>query len=140
MDPAIKAAKAVLIQILDDLQNIGVLQKKNLVDIEDLVHMPEKQVIEDTTDKEIFETVQKLRSGKQDREKNGSDNDEEDKLKLTRKETLQATSTLCKYITDLDNPFACKIVGILSQFDHETWQEEAIVMVDTLITDYLVRT
>ncbi|KAJ7840967.1 hypothetical protein B0H14DRAFT_3457797 [Mycena olivaceomarginata] len=61
-DPKLTEAEAALAQVLDELQEVGVLQKKNLVDIEDLIQMPEEAVIEDATDEEIFEAVQKLRS------------------------------------------------------------------------------
>ncbi|KAJ7827563.1 hypothetical protein B0H13DRAFT_1508427, partial [Mycena leptocephala] len=114
----------------------GVLQQKNLVDIEDLIHIPEEQVIEDATDKDIFEAVQKIRNGEQDREKNGGDDNEEVEPKPSRKEVLQAASTLRKYIADLDDPFARKMEAMLSMFGRETCREEARAMVDTEITDY----
>jgi uncharacterized protein YcnI len=61
------------------------LQQKNLVDIEDLIHMPEEQVIEDTTDEDIFEAVQKIRNSEQDCEKNGGDEWEKVEPKPSRK-------------------------------------------------------
>ncbi|KAJ6601945.1 hypothetical protein DFH09DRAFT_900189 [Mycena vulgaris] len=98
--------------------------------------MPEEQVIEDATDKEIFEAVQRMRSGEQDREKNGGDDEEEIDPKPSRKEALQAAATLGKYIADLDDPFARKMEVILSSFGRETRREEVRAMVDTSITDY----
>jgi hypothetical protein len=65
--------------------DVGALQQKNLVDIEDLIHMPEEQVIEDTTDEDIFEAVQKIRNSEQDREKNGGDEWEKVEPKPSRK-------------------------------------------------------
>jgi hypothetical protein len=105
-DPKLTEAEAALAQVLDELQEVGVLQKKNLVDIEDLIQMPEEAVIEDTTDKEIFEALQKLWSQEADREIHGGDDNEEIDPKPSRKEALQAAATLCKYIADLDDPFA----------------------------------
>ncbi|KAJ7494974.1 hypothetical protein FB451DRAFT_1020216, partial [Mycena latifolia] len=96
-------------------------------------HIPEEQV-----DEEIFEAVQKTRARQQDREKTGGDDDEESDLKPTRREALQAVSALCKYITDLDEPFAWKLEGMLATFGCETHCEEAKVRVDTSITDYFV--
>ncbi|KAJ7882873.1 hypothetical protein B0H13DRAFT_1629328, partial [Mycena leptocephala] len=81
-------------------------------------------------------TLKKIRNGEQDREKNGGDDDEEVEPKPSRKEVLQAASTLCKYIADLDDPFARKMEAMLSMFGHETCREEARAMVDTEITDY----
>jgi hypothetical protein len=138
-DPAIKDAEAALAQVLNELVEVGVLQQKNLVDIEDLIHMPEEQVIEDATDEDIFEAVQNIRNGEQDREKNGGDDKEEVEPKPSRKEVLQAASTLRKYIADLDGPFARKMEAMLSMFGRETRREEARAMVDTEITDYFTR-
>ncbi|KAJ7495073.1 hypothetical protein FB451DRAFT_1019727, partial [Mycena latifolia] len=88
-----------------------------------------------------FEAVQKkTRAGQQDREKTRGDDPEESNLKPTRREALQAVSTLCKYITDLDDPFAQKLEGMLVTFGCETHCEEARVKVDTSITNYFVRT
>ncbi|KAJ6522691.1 hypothetical protein B0H10DRAFT_1864939, partial [Mycena sp. CBHHK59/15] len=136
-DPVIDAEVA-LSQVLGELQEVGVLQKNNVVDIEDLVHMPKEQIIKDATDKEIFEVVQKMRAREQDREQNSGD-DEEGEPKPTRKEALQAVSTSCKYIADLDEPFARKMEGMLSTFGRETRREEARAMIDMSITDFFVR-
>ncbi|KAJ7816319.1 hypothetical protein B0H13DRAFT_1923667 [Mycena leptocephala] len=119
-DPAIKDIEAAPAQVLNELVDVGALQQKNLVDIEDLIHMPEEQVIEDTTDEDIFEAVQKIRNSEQDREKNGSDEWE-------------------KYIADLDDPLARKMVAMLSKFGCETHREEAIAMVDTVTIDYFAQ-
>jgi hypothetical protein len=139
-DPAITAAEEALVQVLDELQEVGVLQKENLVDIEDLVNMREERMIEDATDEEIFDAVQKMRSGEQDQEGKGGDDDDEVEPKPSRKDALQAASTLQRYIADLDEPFARKLEVVLSSFGRETRREEARMMTDTLITDYLVRT
>jgi hypothetical protein len=119
-DPAIKDAEAALAQVLSELVVVGVLQQKNLVDIEDLIHMPEEQVVEDSTDEDIFEAVQKIWNGEQDWEKNGGDDDEEVEPKPGRKEVLQAASILRKYIADLDDPFARQMEAMLSIFGRET--------------------
>jgi hypothetical protein len=67
-------------------------------------HVDEDAVIKDATDEDIFEAVQKMRNGEEDREKNGGDDDEEVEPKLSRKEVLQATSILRQYVADLDDP------------------------------------
>ncbi|KAJ6605486.1 hypothetical protein DFH09DRAFT_897382 [Mycena vulgaris] len=94
--------------------------------------MLEEQVIEDATDEEIFEAVKKMRSGEQNRELNGGDDDEEDEPKPTRKEALQAAATLRKFIADVDEPFARKMEAILSTFGRETRCEEARAVVDSI--------
>ncbi|KAJ7367381.1 hypothetical protein DFH08DRAFT_1005982 [Mycena albidolilacea] len=135
-DLKLREAEAALSQVLDELQEVGVLQKKNLVDIEDLIQMPEKAVIEDATDKEIFEAVQKLRSQEANREIHGSDDDEEIDPKPSWKEALQAAATLCKYIADLDDLFARKMEGALSLFGCETRRKEVRTMANSSIYDY----
>ncbi|KAJ7281013.1 hypothetical protein C8J57DRAFT_1564480, partial [Mycena rebaudengoi] len=72
-------------------------------------------------------------------EKNGGDNDEEGDPKPSRKEALQAVSTLHQYIADLDEPFVRNLEGVLVTFGRETRQEESREMVNSFITDYLVR-
>ncbi|KAJ7758227.1 hypothetical protein B0H14DRAFT_2404467 [Mycena olivaceomarginata] len=101
--------------------------------------MPEEQIIEDATDEDIFEAVQKMRNGEEDREKNGGDDEEEVEPKPSRKEVLQAASILRQYVADLDDPFARKMEAMLSTFGRETRREEAKTMVDTEITDYFTR-
>ncbi|KAJ7919788.1 hypothetical protein B0H13DRAFT_1605912 [Mycena leptocephala] len=98
--------------------------------------MPEEQIIEDATDEDIFEAVQKMRNGEEDREKNGGDDEEEVEPKPSRKEVLQAASILRQYVADLDDPFARKMEAMLSTFGREMRREEAKTMVDTEITDY----
>ncbi|KAJ7853821.1 hypothetical protein B0H14DRAFT_3450010 [Mycena olivaceomarginata] len=133
-------AKAALAQVLNELQEVEVLQKKNLLDIEDLIQMPEEAVIEDATDEEIFEAVQKLQSQEADREIHGSNNYEEIDPKPSWNEALQAAATLHKYIVDLDDPFAQKMKGALSSFGHESHREEVRTMVNSSIYDYFTYT
>ncbi|KAJ7303756.1 hypothetical protein DFH08DRAFT_976788 [Mycena albidolilacea] len=139
-DPKLTEAEAALAQVLNELQEVGVLQKKYLVDIEDLIQMPEEAVTEDATDEDIFEAVQKLWSQEADREIHGGDDDEEIDPKPSWKEALQAAATLRKYIVDLDDLFARKMEGDLSSFGHETRREEVRTMVNSSIYDYFTYT
>jgi hypothetical protein len=93
-------------------------------------HVDEDAVIEDATDEDIFEAVQKMLNRKEDHKKNGHDDDEEVEPKLSRKEVLQATSILRQYVADLDDPFTRKMEAMLSTFGCETRREEAKTMVD----------
>ncbi|KAJ7687610.1 hypothetical protein B0H17DRAFT_1136162 [Mycena rosella] len=85
---------------LDDLELHGVLQKRNPAHRQDLVDVPEEQVPEDATDEDIAEAVQKMHKDRQDIEINGGDNHGGPALepKPTRKEALQAISTLQRYL------------------------------------------
>ncbi|KAJ7322802.1 hypothetical protein DFH08DRAFT_1029773 [Mycena albidolilacea] len=117
---ALQLAEAALAEVLGELQEAGVLQKKNMIDIKDFIVMPEEKIVEDVTNKEIFEAVQKMRANEQDREENSGDGEEQVDPKPSRKEALQATTTLCQYIVDLDSLFACKMEVVLSSFGRET--------------------
>ncbi|KAJ7637454.1 hypothetical protein B0H17DRAFT_1217079 [Mycena rosella] len=93
-------AENVLSQTLDDLESHRVLQKRNWLDTQDRVDVPEEQVPEDTTDEDIAEAVQKMHKDRQDIEINGGDDHDGPALepKPTRKEALQAISTLQRYL------------------------------------------
>jgi hypothetical protein len=129
-------AEKGLLDSLEQLQEVGVLQKSNTVDLEDLVHNPAEQIIEDATDEEIADAVRKLHQAEEDREKNGGDDDEEIDPKPSRQEALQAVSTLSRYLADLDDPFARSLEAALSSFGRETRREATEHMITTKITDY----
>ncbi|KAJ7789116.1 hypothetical protein B0H14DRAFT_3503403 [Mycena olivaceomarginata] len=58
-DSALQLVEAALAEVLGGLQEAGVLQKKNMIDIEDFIAMLEEKIVEEATNKEIFEAVQK---------------------------------------------------------------------------------
>ncbi|KAJ7834940.1 hypothetical protein B0H13DRAFT_1652914 [Mycena leptocephala] len=112
-------AEIALSQMLDELQSRGVLQKGNRLHLDDLVDMPEEQVVEDATDEEIFEAVQQMQSDREDMEINGSDDGNsgcQQMLKPTRKEALHAVATLRRYLEDEEGLFARKLKGGLAAF------------------------
>jgi hypothetical protein len=41
-----------------------------------------------------------------------------------------------KYITDINEPFSCKLEGILASFGCQKWLEDVYMMETTHITDY----
>ncbi|KAJ7910976.1 hypothetical protein B0H13DRAFT_1876158 [Mycena leptocephala] len=101
--------------------------------------MPEEQVLEDATDEDIFEAVQKMRADQENKEINGGDDNHDDSSedpKPTRKEALQAVSTLQKYLADVDGAFARKLEMGLATFGRETQLERSKTLVSTSITDY----
>jgi hypothetical protein len=122
-----------LSKVLDSLQSVGVLQKGNRMDISDLLDIPEEQLREDATDEEIFEVVMHAEGI------NGGDENPADDPKPTRKEALQAVSTLRKYLSDVDGAFVRKLELGLATFGRETELERSKNLVSTSITDYFVR-
>ncbi|KAJ7813528.1 hypothetical protein B0H14DRAFT_2376751, partial [Mycena olivaceomarginata] len=99
----------------------------------------EEQIPEEATDEEIVEAVQKMWANLEDGEINGGDDGHNDFLpeqKPTRKEALQAVSTLQKYLADVDSSFARNLELGLATFGRETQLERSKALVSTLITDY----
>ena len=71
-------------------------------------------------------------------EANGGDDNMEGivQVKPTQKEALMAAFTLQKYIADINEPFARKLEGILTNFGYQTRLEDVRTMETTHITDY----
>ncbi|KAF8139163.1 hypothetical protein K438DRAFT_1785949 [Mycena galopus ATCC 62051] len=133
------AAETDLSNTLNQLEARGVLQPGNRLDMLALVEIPEEQVQEDATDEEIHELVQKMRADRENQEINGGDDGLDDPApapKPTRKEALQAVSTLRKYLADVDGTFARKLEMGLATFGRETQLENSKSLVSTSITDY----
>ncbi|KAJ7936321.1 hypothetical protein B0H13DRAFT_1589603 [Mycena leptocephala] len=128
-----------LVETLDELQSHGALQKSNRLQIEDLVEMPEEHVVEDATDEEIVEAVQKMRECQADKETNGDDDDHGDlpeAPKIPRKEAPEAVPKLRSYLAGVEGPFACQLEVGLARFGWETQMEETNSLVSTAITDF----
>ncbi|KAF8154635.1 hypothetical protein B0H34DRAFT_717382 [Crassisporium funariophilum] len=69
------------------------------------------------------------------------DNDAVDsEVKPTRKEALTAAFNLQKYIADINEPYACRLEGLLASFGRQTCLEEVHAMGTTYITDYFTHT
>ena len=77
------------------------------------------------SEEDIFKSDQDMLEAQQMMEVNGGNNVDEDtvKAKPTCKEALMAAFTLQKYIADINEPFACKLEGILASFGHRhSWR------------------
>ncbi|KAJ7811038.1 hypothetical protein B0H13DRAFT_1667053, partial [Mycena leptocephala] len=90
-------------------------------------------VMEDSTDEEIFEAVQKMRDDREDMETNACDDgaDSAQDPKPTRKDALQAL-----YLQDEHGTYARKLELGLATFGRETQLECSKHMIPTTITDY----
>jgi len=127
---------------LDQLQKIGILQPRNQLDIEELLDPESEQVLlDDASDNQMFESLQQMFKAQQMKEINRGDelDNAGDMDKPTQKETLQAISTIQKYIADINKPFARKLELSLMEFGHQTRLDEAQSLIDTSITDYFTR-
>ncbi|KAJ7854498.1 hypothetical protein B0H13DRAFT_2358461 [Mycena leptocephala] len=97
-----------------------------------------EQVMEDSTDEEIFEAVQKMRDDRENMETNAGDDgaDSAQDPKPTRKDTLQALLILRRYLQDEHGTYARKLELGLATFGRETQLECSKHMIPTTITDY----
>ena len=129
---------------LDQLEARGVLQRRNRMDLEELLNPgSELELISKAPnlEEDIFKSVRDKLAAEQMAEVNGGDDVDEDtvEMKPTRKEALTAAFTLQKYVADINEPFARKLEAILASFGRQTRMEEAHMMETTYITDYFAR-
>ncbi|THU78816.1 hypothetical protein K435DRAFT_699370 [Dendrothele bispora CBS 962.96] len=94
-------------------------------------------------EKGIFEAVMRSREAQECSTINGGDDDVVDDAPLearpTRRDALQAASTMQKYFQDIDDPFARKLESILASFGRQTRLDEMQSATLTLITDFFTR-
>ncbi|KAJ7797413.1 hypothetical protein B0H14DRAFT_2339412 [Mycena olivaceomarginata] len=135
--PSLQDPGSALLETLKDLRATGVLQEGNQLSLEDLINIPEEEVLEDATDEEIFEAVQQMHGNRENQEENNGDDDgSPTEPRPTRKEALQALAMLSRFFEDVDGPFARMLEGSLTKFGRETRLEQSRSLVSTSITDY----
>ncbi|KAF9236007.1 hypothetical protein BU15DRAFT_50663 [Melanogaster broomeanus] len=96
----------------------------------------------DATDEDIFESVmdaKMLRERNAEDDDDDIDNSEPQAPGLTRREALQATLMLKKYVGTINNPFSRKFEVMLGSFGQQTRVAEMQDMKDTKLTDYFSR-
>jgi hypothetical protein len=139
-DPVQTAEKAVE-HTLDKLEQTGVLQHTNRLNLEDLLNPePEKQVVEHATDEDIYHAVVASRLAEENMDLVGGADDEDDDAEIlphpSRKEALAAAATLERYISVLEKPYARRLEGLLTSFGLQTRFEQTQSMVASQITDH----
>ncbi|KAI0370433.1 hypothetical protein BV20DRAFT_922220, partial [Pilatotrama ljubarskyi] len=115
----------------------GALQKCNRMDVASLLNPQiEAQLIEMTSDEEIFLAVQ--HAAHEDGLESGPplDEDEEPEPQPTRREALQAAALLTRYSNTLNDPLARKLEDILRQFGRQLSLDAQRNMRERSITDY----
>ncbi|KAK0183960.1 hypothetical protein F5146DRAFT_939121, partial [Armillaria mellea] len=117
----------------------GALQTANRMSIESLLNPEVKHdVMEEVTDKDIFDVVMRAQNEGEAEEACDADvNDDECIIPIpSHKEALKAVSTLQQYVGSIDALFFCQLKGILASFGQKTHLEEAHSLKDTEITMY----
>jgi hypothetical protein len=116
-DPVTIAENRV-VALLDELENIGALQRSNRMELADFLNPPdEAHGIDAATDKDIFDAVMEAR-----REEGRHDDDDSDTLEPipTRVEALKAASTIIRYTLDKDGAYFRELESMLALFGQRT--------------------
>jgi len=98
----------------------------------------ESQVLTETSDNKIYQSVIDAIKALENLEINGGD-DVDDELIEPRPmwhDVLKAVSTIKKYIDELDDPVSHKMEEILGPFNWQLCFEEIKNMKDTILTNY----
>ena len=136
-DPIAKAEDR-LRRALDDLEQTGVLQSKNRMDIETLLNPPEESWTMDvTTDEEICQAVLAAHKAQEE----GGDDDAEEDAPVepcpTYCELFQAVSTVNRFVEcAAGDPVARRFERELASFAHHVRSERSRAATATHITDY----
>ncbi|KAJ3991270.1 hypothetical protein F5050DRAFT_1581700 [Lentinula boryana] len=94
----------------------------------------------ETSDQDIHNAVMDAQAAQENTDINGGDNDKDDDtvppVRPSRCQALQVVATLQSFIGAMDEPYACKLEGILASFGRRTRLEESHNMVDSRMTDF----
>ncbi|KAJ6632492.1 hypothetical protein B0H10DRAFT_1938097 [Mycena sp. CBHHK59/15] len=123
---------------MKQLEQAGVLRETNMLNLKELVNMPEEHIREGFTDEQIKDAVQAKRAGEANREANGGDDDNyvDEEPRPTRREALEASATLRCYLLDSGDASARQMDLILTRFSRQTRLDETNSLLPTSITDY----
>jgi len=140
MDPIVHT-KQQLQAVLDTLESTGSLQKEKRMDIETLLNpADESTIIDEVTDKDIYQAVMDLWEAQEHALANRGDDDIDHNANikpcLTRREVLQAAAIINRYLNHENNSLAWKLDALLSSFKSSLHLQESINMRPTCITSY----
>lgn len=127
---------------MDQLQNTGVLQASNRMDINFLVNPPEENPNIDCADEtEIFKTVMEARAAREAMDTNGGDDVDEEPISETPSpsDVQKAASTIAAYLLASEEPYARKLEGLLGQMRRDLRLNETRALKPTKVTDFFRR-
>ncbi|KAF5334080.1 hypothetical protein D9758_017665 [Tetrapyrgos nigripes] len=144
-DP-VESAEKLVEQSLDILEATGALQKVNRMAIDTLLNPDgeRRYINEKKTEEELMEDICDSVLEARDALQNSTlDNDHDDEEIVepppSRRQALEAVSTLTRYISTIDDEFARKLESLLGSFSRQTRLEDIRAQHDTQITDYFQR-
>ncbi|KAG6875374.1 hypothetical protein C0993_009524 [Termitomyces sp. T159_Od127] len=86
-------------------------------------------------EEEIYRAVIEWHQAEEYRKKDDGNN-EINTTKPSRKEALGTALTILQYVSDMDDPFACKLEAILASFGRQTRLDEFQSLRPTTINEY----
>ena len=119
-DPVTIAENRV-VALLDELENIGALQRSNRMELDEIPNPPdEAHGIDAATDEDIFNAVMEARR-EEEGHHDGDDTDTDTLVEFvepapTHAEVLQAASTIMRYIKDKDGAYFRELESMLALF------------------------
>ena len=132
-------AETLIQHALDDLEERGVLQRSNRMDLNEILNLAVESDhnIFDATDEDIYHAVM---DANEVRERSGDSSDDPDTVAVkqvtTRKEALQGAMAILNYLGTWDDPFARQVEVIMGSFGRKTRALEMQGMRDDKITTY----
>ncbi|KAI9430609.1 hypothetical protein H4582DRAFT_1823854 [Lactarius indigo] len=110
------------------------------MDIESLLNpQSEAHIMAEASDKDIYQAVMDTIKAREDIEKNGGDDVDDDgpvKPRPSHRDVLKAVSTIIQYVSEMDNPLARKIEALLGSLTRLIRKDEAKLMRNTVLTDF----
>lgn len=125
--------------VLDDLEETGILQRKNRMDVEALLNpLEESWTMDDMTDEEICCAMLAAHKAQEGGLISGKEDNVEDDDTPTYREVAQAVSIINKYVRRIDDPVTHKVEETLSMFRYRmrSVKAQAQVLTNTHITNY----
>ena len=136
------AAESVVNHALDVFIATRALQKTNHMDIESLLNpVGESHILTETSDREIFKAVMETTEAHETIEVNRGDDVDEyfpAEPQPSWQDVLKATSTISKFIVNMDDPIAHKLEGLISSLNMQLHPEESRKLKDTHSTCYII--
>lgn len=119
-EDSVTIAENQVVALLDELENIGALQRSNRMELEEILNPPgEAHGIEEATDEDIFNAVMEARREEGRHDGDDTDTDTLVEPRPTRAEALQAALTIIRYVKDKDGAYFRKLESMLALFVSE---------------------
>ncbi|KDQ32381.1 hypothetical protein PLEOSDRAFT_154560 [Pleurotus ostreatus PC15] len=135
--PDVSPAEKHLNETLQQLQTLGILRQKNMMNLNELLNPSEEQaLINHTSEEDIFNAVTSQTAADEPIDDGNPSDDEQVASKPSRKDALVAASVLREYISDIDSPLCRRLEDSLVSFGIQTRYEVSRTLKPTKISDH----